>query len=101
MKAKKFLKQAVEQDVNSVLHTEQNKTILERLLNAKQTAANKNSATCPDCGNALTFDASFGLFKHTNCEELNCWYKADESGECVDNNEMRAARIAKYLELKY
>ena len=98
MMVKKYLKHCAEADKRAILESEKSKTILQKLLakNAEQTATTNPNCTCPDCGNPLVFMADFGRFMHKNCEELNCWYAADEQGQCVDNNKLRAERISKF-----
>ncbi len=110
MNIKKYLKKCAEQDRQSILETETSKNFLQRLIKnnlnnqnkGELNAQNKTQANtaknciCPDCGNTLIFNPTFGRFMHENCEALNCWYAANELGECVDNNEMRAERIAKF-----
>ena len=103
MKAKKFLKTAAKRDHDEILNSPQGKSILNKLLNGDKQKQNDAAKTiiCPDCGSALVFDDSFNLYKHPNCEELNCWYAADELGNCMDNNQKRSERIKEFTNLKY
>ena len=103
MKAKKNLKLAAKRDHDEILNSPQGKSLLNKLLNGdkqKQNDATK-TITCPDCGSALVFNKDFGLYMHQNCEELNCWYAADEFKKCVDNNQKRSERIKEFTGLKY
>ena len=105
MNVKRYLKKCAENDRREILQSKKSQSILRGLIEkepvkATQTSDAQNSTqksiTCPDCGNALLFNPTFGRFMHKNCEELNCWYAANELGECVDNNQMRAERISKF-----
>ena len=84
------------------INNEKSKPMLADLIskNAKKAFGRKrlkeSCLTCPDCGNALPFNSIFRIYMHSNSEDLNCWYQANEFGECVDNNQMRAERIAKF-----
>ena len=108
---KKFLTEAAKRDREAITNSESGKTILNKLLTTiekdrqNQTLlagqvnefnAQIKTMVCPDCGSELIFKPVFGRFMHENCEQLNCWYAADEFGNCVDNNAMRAARIRNY-----
>ena len=99
MNVKKYLKKCAEKDKQQILESEKSKSFLQRLLmdinnqnKENQIAKNENlfseSRTCPDCGNRLVFKPKFGRFMHENCEAINCWYAANEFGECLDNNQM-------------
>ena len=84
------------------LNSEQTKPMLAEIISkyAKKAFGRKrlkeSFLTCPDCGNALPFNPLFKRYMHSNSEDLNCWYQANEFGECVDNNQMRAERISKF-----
>lgn len=104
MNVKRYLKKCAEKDKLEILQSEKSQSILRSLIEKGSDKENQTlgeSSTqkciiCPDCGSALFYNSCFGRFMHKNCERLNCWYQANEFGECVDNNQMRAARIAKF-----
>lgn len=101
MSVKKVLKRYAKRDKQKILESDESKTILQKLLSKiaqqNQVVDNKKVVClCPDCGNELLFNLKYRRFMHENCEQLNCWYAANELGECVDNNEMRAARIREF-----
>lgn len=106
MNFKRFFKKRAEQDSQQILESEESQSLLRGLIEREQSketqpAENRPQCiTCPDCGNALLFNPTFGRFMHENSEQANCWYAANELGECVDNNEMRAERIAKFSGFK-
>lgn len=105
-RVKKILMEAAKKDREAIM----NDGSYERLLAliAEHQKADKANSTksdgknktktmvCPDCGGTLLFKPQFGLFMHEDCEKANCWYQANELGECVDNNQKRANRITKF-----